>query len=377
MYTIDIPKLEAKWKSTPPEWMVRRVQEELAPFSTKKISQEALAKTLEQVVPVGPYARYRIVDGKIYRWGGAGPFGLDAFFRTLGRLSDYPGVPDLPNVDFILGQKDGVPLNFDPPNYWITPDFDDQAPILAFARAEDAPYVVCVPDAFTIAEWSLLSREIVAHNRLNPWKRKKEQAFWRGQVNDFHRNLPPELMLADYSNQPRYRISLLSTLYPDLIDAGFNAMGAAPDYLWSALADFHKPGVSIANHLPYAYLPTLDGAMCTFPGYLWRLLSNCLVMKVPGGIQWFYAGLQPYFHYIPIRSDLSDLVEKITWARAHDADCQQIANTATQFVLDHVMVEDLYYYQLLVLQEYAKYQDFDVQDFAEDVERDPQWVRIR
>lgn len=32
----------------------------------------------------------------------------------------------------------------------------------------------------------------------------------------------------------------------------------------------------------------------------------------------FYKQLQPWVHYIPFKADLSDLVEKIQWARDHD-----------------------------------------------------------
>lgn len=32
----------------------------------------------------------------------------------------------------------------------------------------------------------------------------------------------------------------------------------------------------------------------------------------------FYKQLQPWVHYIPFEADLSDLLEKIQWARDHD-----------------------------------------------------------
>ena len=32
----------------------------------------------------------------------------------------------------------------------------------------------------------------------------------------------------------------------------------------------------------------------------------------------FYNELRPWEHYIPIRADLGDLLEKIQWAREHD-----------------------------------------------------------
>ena len=374
MYMVDIQKFQRKWKKPPPEWMLRGIRKELAPFYSKKITQEALHETFQQVHPLS-YTRYRIFHNKIYR-SGPDLFGLDSYFRTLGRLADYPGVPDLPDIDFILGQRDGVPMNYDPPDYWITPDFQDQAPIFAFARSESAPYVVCVPDAFTIAEWKKLSQEILANNSLYPWSAKEKKAFWRGQPSDFLRALPPHLLLETYSSQPRCILCALSLLYPEEIDAGFNAPGPSPTYLWEKFQPYTKTGVFPEKHLRYAYLPVLDGAMCTFPGYLWRLLSNSVTFKHPGGVQWFYEGLEPYVHYIPIDYRLENLLDQLNWAKFHDNECQKIAENATHFVLENVMMEDIYLYQMLVFLEYAKCQAFDGSHLRY-TKKESQWTRIR
>jgi len=32
----------------------------------------------------------------------------------------------------------------------------------------------------------------------------------------------------------------------------------------------------------------------------------------------FYPQLKPWVHYIPVKRDLSDVIEKIKWARQHD-----------------------------------------------------------
>ena len=45
-------------------------------------------------------------------------------------------------------------------------------------------------------------------------------------------------------------------------------------------------------------------------------------------IFWYKKLLQPYIHYIPIKSDLSDLLEKIKWCIDNDEKCKEIANNA-------------------------------------------------
>jgi hypothetical protein len=59
---------------------------------------------------------------------------------------------------------------------------------------------------------------------------------------------------------------------------------------------------------------------------------------------------QAYVHYVPVNEDLSDLVEKLEWAKAHDQEAKEIAANAHQFACEHIAQEacDEYLYHLLV-----------------------------
>lgn len=48
----------------------------------------------------------------------------------------------------------------------------------------------------------------------------------------------------------------------------------------------------------------------------------------------FYNELRPWEHYVPVRADLGDLLEKIQWARQHDEDVSssRLCNSHTFFV---------------------------------------------
>lgn len=49
------------------------------------------------------------------------------------------------------------------------------------------------------------------------------------------------------------------------------------------------------------------------------LAGDSVVLKQDSSYyEHFYNELQPWEHYIPIRADLGDLLEKIQWAREHD-----------------------------------------------------------
>jgi hypothetical protein len=103
--------------------------------------------------------------------------------------------------------------------------------------------------------------------------------------------------------------------------------------------------------------------MCTFPGYQWRLLSGSLSFKQESDeIQYFYSALKPYEHYIPLRRDVKDLLEKIRWAKKHDEECKEIAENARAFALQNLMPNQIYAYLYWTLERYASLQDFDLSE---------------
>jgi len=384
MYMVDIPKMQKKFSEPLPEWMKKRIEGELTAFK-RKFSQEAIDKTherLTRVVGEKVSTRYRVIQGKVYRKGND-PYGMDRFFRTFPRISEFPGIPDVPDVDFILNHNDATPLASEPHNYWIAEDFKDQAPIMTFARPNDAPYLISIPDRFTLAEWWKLCYIIRKANELYPWEEKTKTAFWRGQSNDFARfGTPPETFEETaklYSDQPRFRLCTLAAAHPETIDAGFNGAGfCATPHLIELIKPYCRKGVGQADHLTHAYLPVVDGFTSTYPGYVWRLLSNSVAFKQDSpDSQWFYDALKPYVHYVPISYDMNDLLAQIEWAKQHEEECCQISENAQRFVLENLMIEDIYYYFLNILQAYAKCQNYHLADLLGETESDPEWLRIR
>ena len=383
----DIDILKARCAVPPPAWMVEHVQRELAPFREVPISLKGLKATYEKANtygdPVNTYLwRYCIVGEKIYRYGKQEDE-TDLILRTLARLADSPNVYDLPPAaDFILCLIDGIPIPWEANDYWITQNREDQAPIMCAWKKVDAPYVITVPQREVPSIWGDLSKEIFAANEQYPWANKIKMAFWRGHVSDiwipdFKKST--EILINNYKSRPRFLACQLSCLYPELVNAGF-ALNLTPE-LNRILQPVAKPFLSRAEHVRYAYLPLIDGyanAGSGGAGYEWRLASNSVVFKQESvHVTWFEDALKACVHYIPIHNNMDNLIDQIIWARGHDEECQKIANTATQWVKDNLTVEDLYFYWLYLLQEYAKCQNFTVEDLEKNVAEDPNWVRIR
>lgn len=64
----------------------------------------------------------------------------------------------------------------------------------------------------------------------------------------------------------------------------------------------------------------------------------------------FYQQLEPWEHYVPVKADISDLLERVQWARGQDQRAQEMADSAGQFVKDHLMPDKLYCYMVRLLQ---------------------------
>lgn len=71
-------------------------------------------------------------------------------------------------------------------------------------------------------------------------------------------------------------------------------------------------------HHQYKYQINIDGTVAAYRlPYL--LAGDSVVLKQDSGYyEHFYNELRPWEHYIPVRADLGDLLEKIQWARDND-----------------------------------------------------------
>ncbi len=84
----------------------------------------------------------------------------------------------------------------------------------------------------------------------------------------------------------------------------------------------------------YKFALDVDGHTNAWSNFFARLRLGCCVLKIQsarGYRQWYYDRLKPWHHYLPVRADMSDLIEKIDWCRDHEAECATLANARRQF----------------------------------------------
>lgn len=116
-----------------------------------------------------------------------------------------------------------------------------------------------------------------------------------------------------------------------------------------------KPKMTIRQHLDYKFIMSLEGNDVA-SNLKWVMSSNSIaVMPRPKYETWFMEGtLRPDYHYIEIKPDYSDLIEKCQYYIAHPDEAKTITDHAHEYVrqfFDHKREKLI---ALLVLDKYFK-----------------------
>jgi serine/threonine protein kinase len=91
------------------------------------------------------------------------------------------------------------------------------------------------------------------------------------------------------------------------------------------------PPLSLEQQSRYKYVINVDGHVAAFRLSIELNMGSVVLLAVSQWRIWYSAMLTPYEHYVPVKQDLSDLVEQIKWCRQNDAKCLQIARNAKKF----------------------------------------------
>ena len=79
-------------------------------------------------------------------------------------------------------------------------------------------------------------------------------------------------------------------------------------------------------------------------------MGCCILLADSKYRLWFRSLMKPMVEYVPIKADLSDLIEKIKWCRTNDKTCKKIAKNARKFYLQYLQKDGtLDYLQKIVI----------------------------
>ena len=259
---------------------------------------------------------------------------LQAFQSVCHRYS-------VPDVDFLVSLHDAL-------------DTEYEVPLFVMAKNIHKTQQILIPDFESVrGKYQVLKRRDITQNILPTWEEKKAQLIWRGtSAQTPSKHLPT--ILGDSRCFSRVKLCELSHQFPHFIDAKITRFVDG----WKKLRGLeHVKG----NFLPYEemikfkYQMLIDGYTCSYTHSGWRWFTGCLIFKEESeNVQWYYSALRPYEHFIPVKAGLEDLVDRIEWARSHDAEAKEIAAHGRKFALENLTQDKDLIYLYHVFLAYSK-----------------------
>ncbi|XP_072936890.1 protein O-glucosyltransferase 2-like [Epargyreus clarus] len=168
------------------------------------------------------------------------------------------------------------------------------------------------------------------------WADREPRAIWRGRD----------------SRQERLKLIDIARANPDL----FNASLTNFFFFREKEAEYgpKQPHISFFKFFDYKYQINVDGTVAAYRlPYL--LTGGGMVLKQDSPYyEHFYRQLEPWIHYVPVARDLSDLKDRVIWAREHDEEAYQIAKNAYKFGNEHLLPQNIICYHAVLFSEWSK-----------------------
>ncbi|XP_050399295.1 protein O-glucosyltransferase 2 [Patella vulgata] len=309
-----------------------QIDEDLSQFNQIDMSQVSKA-AVSRYSNAGQHSlcHYKIINNQIYRktYGEHVGFKMftDAVFLSITRKVK------LPDVEFFINLGDWPLVKKGKKS--------DLLPIFSWCGSDDSHDIVMPTYDITEATLEMMGRislDIFSTqaNSDPKWEDKIEKGFWRGRD----------------SRQERLDLVMMSRKNPDLINASLTNMFFFPK-------DEGKYGkivkaISFFDFFKYKYQINIDGTVAAYRlPYL--LTGSSVVFKQDSPYyEHFYHQLKPNVHYVPFKRDLSDLLEKIRWAKENDENVKNIAKNANNFVRENLNPKDIYCYHVKLFDKYSK-----------------------
>lgn len=279
----------------------------------------------------------------------------------------------IPDIEFFLNRRD-FPLitkNGTEPynNIWgtdqslVSHSYEKYAPILSMCKT-DRYADILIP---TWEDWQrvqfqkgMFFLESCANYEdkfsTTPWKNKISKAVFRGSTTGCGTTL---------ETNPRLKACAMTKDHPDYLDCGITLWNFRPrkhetsDTLVTMEKDTFPfslvDRLTMQEQTEFKYLLDIEGHVGAFR-LSYELSSGSLVLLVESQWKiWYQDMIKPYVHYVPVKGDLSDLIEIIDWCREHDAECEQITKNAREFFekyLNYDSILDFYQKTLVDLKKY-------------------------
>ena len=317
-----------------------------------KINNRSINPDIEQWYGNNCIMRYDMSQTGKYYYPAEGDTNIGTIKNMLENLCKERKMPD---IEFFINRRDFPLLTRDETepynNIWdsynkhlISHNYPKYVPILSMATS-DRYADIAMP---TYEDWARVQgpmnvwfpKNCAEYNTPfnKNWESKKSTAVFRGSSTGCGVTI---------NTNNRLKLAYLSHITkPDekdipYIDAGITKWNLRPrkiqgsEYLQTI--DIKKLPFSKVNFLSaqeqsnYKYIINVDGHVSAFRLSLELNMGSVILMVDSEWELWYKNLLIPYKHYVPIKSDLSNLVEQIKWCRMNDKKCKKIVDNSQLF----------------------------------------------
>ena len=174
------------------------------------------------------------------------------------------------------------------------------------------------------------------NNLILEWKDKKNIAIFRGSLTGCNLTI---------NDNMRLKASYLSLKHPTLLDAGITSFNrkmkkqlGKPITIINTndVKQYKKNFIDNAYKSQFKYILNIDGHVSAFRLSHELSLNSVVLLPESKFYMWFSKMLKPFIHYVPIKSDLSNLIEMIEWCKNNDEKCKVIAENGYNFYVKHL-----------------------------------------
>lgn len=218
---------------------------------------------------------------------------------------------------------------------------DKNQKYICFTCLTTDPLGRCIPDNYFLQSQAYCQFRQQAEQKWLQWFERKPIAYWRGA------STGSVLTKENWQNNRRVRLCQIAKKYDDeqFIDAKITKLvqikeGGVTKLIQNAnLLDSSVPTIEF---LKYKYVIDIDGNSNSWSGLFTKLLTGSCVLKVESPWkQWYYNRLKPWVNYIPIKHNLSDLIEKINWCRENDDKARIIGENGRKLAFSMTMETEI------------------------------------
>lgn len=337
-----------------PLWMEMQIRKDLEPFAENGITTAQVEATLKKIATVqgaevSQLVKIKIRNGEIF-W--SSPFAIQNMAKKrienfLIALDILVSGGNLPDMDFLLSLAD----QYDRPVFLR----ETSVPVFTVCKDRSNNRAVLIPDGLWDSAREEVFKDVITASEELCWSKRLPIAFWRGVMSGGH------YPHTEWDFKPRSRLAFCGKHFPDFVNASFipNEHSRKLHASWQSylkqnglMGEFILP----EEQIQYRYLVAVDGDGAA-ASLQWQLFSGSTLLKVQSPrLEWFYGGLIPHEHYLPVREDSTDLPTLVQWLRENDHEAMRIAENARLFAEERLTDTAIFIYTYKLLEAYAALQ---------------------